>query len=53
MTALNTTNADDIVFNPAQMTYDFHIYLGDNDNLNRIGLLNQQLTFKPWKLWNE
>lgn len=45
--ALNTSNPDDIVFNPAQMNYDFHIYLGDNDDLNRIGLLNQQITFKP------
>jgi hypothetical protein len=45
--ALNTGKTDDIVFNPAQMTYDFHIYLGDNDDLNRIGLLNQQITFKP------
>ncbi len=45
--SLNTSNPDDIVFNPSQMSYDFHIYLGDNDNLNRIGLLNQQITFKP------
>ncbi|HCR53677.1 MAG TPA: hypothetical protein DIW27_04615 [Cytophagales bacterium] len=45
--ALNTSNADDIAFDPAKMIYEFHIYLGDNDHLNRIGLLNQQLTFKP------
>lgn len=45
--ALNTSNADDIAFDPAKMTYEFHIYLGDNDHLNRIGLLNQQITFKP------
>lgn len=45
--ALNTSNADDIVFNPTQMTYSFHVYLGDNDDINRIGLLNQQITFKP------
>lgn len=45
--ALNTSNADDIVFDSSKMVYDFHIYLGDNDDLNRIGLLNQQITFKP------
>lgn len=47
MRALNTSNTDDVVFNPAQLTYNFHLFFGDNDHLNRIGLLNQQLTFKP------
>ncbi|MEQ8302431.1 MAG: hypothetical protein RIB47_03485 [Cyclobacteriaceae bacterium] len=45
--ALNTGNGDDLIFDPSKMTYDFDIFLGDNDDLNRIGLLNQQLTFKP------
>lgn len=45
--ALNTGNADDIVFDPAQMSYTFSLLLGDNDTLNKIGAVNQQLTFKP------
>ena len=46
--ALNTGNADDIVFNPpAQPLFDFTIDLTDNDDLNRIGSITQQLTFKP------
>jgi len=46
--ALNTGREDDIVFNSAtKPVYDFSITLGDNDVLNRIGLLNKQLTFKP------
>ena len=35
------------VFNPATGTYQFKIMLGDNDTLNKIGAINQQLTFKP------
>lgn len=44
--ALNTGNTDDIVFDPAQMSYTFNLLLGDNDTLNKIGVANQQLTFK-------
>ena len=45
--ALNTGNADDITFNPSIGQYDFNINLSDNDDLNRIGAINKQLTFKP------
>lgn len=46
--ALNTGNADDIVFNPStQLLYDFTINLMDNDDINRIGSINKQLTFNP------
>jgi hypothetical protein len=45
--ALNTGNADDIVFNPSVGQYDFDIRLSDNDSLNQIGAINKQLTFKP------
>ncbi len=45
--ALNTGNADDIIFNPTVGQYQFNINLGDNDDLNRIGAINEQLTFKP------
>lgn len=45
--ALNTGNADDIVFNPTVGQYSFNVSVGDNDDLNRIGLNNQMLTFKP------
>lgn len=45
--SLNTSNADDITFNPSVGQYNFHISLSDNDELNRIGELNNQLTFKP------
>jgi hypothetical protein len=46
--ALNTGNADDIVFNPStQPLYDFTIDLMDNDVINRIGSITKQLTFKP------
>lgn len=44
--ALNTGNTDDIVFDPIQMSYTFNLFLGDNDSLNKIGAVNQQLTFK-------
>jgi hypothetical protein len=48
--ALNTGNADDVVFNPlAQPVYNFSIKLMDNDALNQIGSINKQLTFKPKK----
>ncbi|MDH4091641.1 MAG: hypothetical protein OEV74_14325 [Cyclobacteriaceae bacterium] len=48
--ALNTTNADDIVFNPStQPQYDFAVDFTNNDELNRIGSVTQQLTFKPKK----
>jgi hypothetical protein len=45
--ALNTGNTDDIVFDPIQVSYTFSLFLGDNDSLNKIGAVNQQLTFKP------
>ncbi len=45
--ALNTGNPDDIQFTPAtQATYEFGINLSSNDNLNRVGALNKQITFK-------
>ena len=44
---LNTGNADDIVFNPAQMQYNFNFSVTNDDELNKIGLINQQITFKP------
>jgi hypothetical protein len=47
--ALNTGNADDIVFTPSVGQYAFNISLSDNDDLNRIGEINNQLTFKPKK----
>lgn len=45
--ALNTGNADDIIFNPSVGQYQFNINLSDNDELNSIGSINQTLTFKP------
>lgn len=46
--ALNTGNADDIVFNPSiQPAHDFTISVMDNDVINRIGSIAKQLTFKP------
>ncbi|MEQ9415162.1 MAG: hypothetical protein RIF39_15110 [Cyclobacteriaceae bacterium] len=45
--ALNTGNSDDIVFDPAQMSYTFKLSFGNDDMLNKIGAINQQLTFKP------
>lgn len=45
--ALNTGNADDMLFNPTVGQYEFNINLGDNDDLNRVGAINEQLTFKP------
>jgi len=45
--ALNTGNADDIVFTPTVGQYQFNINLSDNDDLNSIGSVNQTLTFKP------
>ncbi|MBL7873113.1 MAG: hypothetical protein JNM78_15960 [Cyclobacteriaceae bacterium] len=48
--ALNTTQADDVVFTPiSQSQYEFSISIADNDNLNKIGVTNKQLTFKPKK----
>ena len=45
--ALNTNNPDDIVFSPStKPVYDLKINFADNDNLNRIGAVNKQLTFK-------
>jgi hypothetical protein len=44
---LNTGNLDDIVFNPDNSPYTFHVYLSDNDDLNKIGEMNIELTFKP------
>lgn len=45
--ALNTGNADDIILDPSQVRYNFNFFLGDNDAINRIGAVNQELTFKP------
>jgi mono/diheme cytochrome c family protein len=45
--ALNSGNADDIVFTPSVGQYQFNINLSDNDDLNSIGSVNQTLTFKP------
>ncbi len=45
--ALNTGNSDDITFNPSVGQYEFNINLSDNDDLNRIGAISKQLTFKP------
>ncbi len=45
--ALNTGNTDDIVFNPSVGQYQFNLAVSDNDDLNRIGEVNNQLTFKP------
>ncbi len=46
--ALNTGNADDVVFNPStKPVYDFNINFMDNDAINRIGSTNKRLTFKP------
>ena len=44
---LNTGNSDDIVFNPVNSPYTFHVYLSDNDDLNKIGEMNIELLFKP------
>ncbi|MBI1766957.1 MAG: hypothetical protein HYR67_01120 [Bacteroidetes bacterium] len=45
--ALNTGNADDIIFNSSAGQYEFNISFTDNDDLNRIGEINNQLIFKP------
>jgi hypothetical protein len=45
--ALNTSQADDIVLNPANATYNFNFSVRDNDMINQIGSTNQILTFKP------
>lgn len=45
--ALNTNQADDIVFDPTQVTYSFNFSARDNDAINQIGSTNQTLTFKP------
>ena len=45
--ALNTGNTDDIVFDPSIGQYQFNISVSDNDDLNRIGEINNTLTFKP------
>jgi len=47
--SLNTGNADDISFDPAQSTYEFSVFLTNNDDLNKIGATNLTLTFKPKK----
>ena len=44
---LSTGNTDDIVFNPLNTPYTFHVFLSDNDDLNKIGEMNIELTFKP------
>ncbi|MEO5603756.1 MAG: c-type cytochrome [Cyclobacteriaceae bacterium] len=44
---LNTGNTDDIDLNPDQMLYNFNFSVTHNDELNEIGITNQQLTFKP------
>ncbi len=46
---LNTGNADDVVLNPDQGIFNFNFSITNNDELNKIGLNNQQLTFKPKK----
>lgn len=46
---LNTGNTDDISFNPDQAVYNFNFFVTHNDELNKIGIDNQQLTFKPKK----
>ncbi len=46
--ALNTGNADDVTFTPTtKSVYDLTISVADNDDLNRVGAINKQLTFKP------
>lgn len=45
--ALNTAQVDDIVLDPTLNTYAFNFSLRDNDAINRIGSVNQILTFKP------
>lgn len=45
--SLNTGNADDIAFNPDNTPYTFNVYLSDNDDLNKIGEMDIELTFKP------
>jgi len=45
--ALSTNQTDDIVFNPATVTYSFNFAVRDNDLINQIGTNNQTLTFKP------
>lgn len=47
--ALSTGNADDIAFSPSVGQYEFTLSLSDNDDLNRVGEANNQLTFKPKK----
>jgi len=44
---LTTAQADDIVLDPAQITYSFNFSVRDNDLINQIGSNNQILTFKP------
>ena len=46
---LNTGNTDDIAFDPAQKIYNFSFSVTHNDELNKIGINNQQLTFKTKK----
>ncbi len=45
--ALNTNQSDDIILNPATVTYSFNFSVRDNDLINRVGSNNQTLTFKP------
>ena len=45
--ALATNQTDDILLDPAQITYSFNFSIRDNDAINKIGSMNQILTFKP------
>ncbi len=49
MRKLNTGNTDDVVFNSEQMVYNFNFSVTHNDELNKIGITTQQLTFKQKK----
>lgn len=44
---LNTGNSDDVVFQPDNSPYFFNVFLSDNDDLNTIGEMDVELTFKP------
>ncbi|MDH5379733.1 MAG: c-type cytochrome [Cyclobacteriaceae bacterium] len=43
---LDTGNADDVSFLPAT-DVNFNVFLYDNDEINKIGALNETLIFKP------
>ena len=44
---LKTNKSNDVQFNLAENTsYSFNIYLSDNDNENRVGIMNKTLIFK-------